>query len=168
MCTVHLFCPILFLLESLLFWRTVPTIILFSELPGSRKVFLKNCLLSHLVPCRNKGSSVSSQRGLQDLLQFDLFVQYKEKLEEHSRCLRHKSPKINSKLCRLLWHVLYKRTSRATRKKLFVNCYIGVRKKCFLAIHYDTFPQFPDCCKFISTSSLCSCCLFVKSDISQN
>ena len=77
-------------------------------------------------------------------------------------------PKFNSKHCRLLRHVLYERTSRATRKKLFINCYIGARKKCFLAIQHDTFLQFPDCCKFIRTSSFCSGCLIVKSDISQD
>ena len=76
--------------------------------------------------------------------------------------------KLNSKLCRLLRHVLYERTSRATRKKLFINCHTGVRKKCFLEIQHDTFPQFPDCCKFTRTSSLCSGCLIVKSDILQD
>ena len=56
-------------------------------------------------------------------------------------------PKFNSKLFRLLKHALYKRTSTVTRKKLFVSSYIGVRKKCFLAIQHDPFPQFSDCRK---------------------
>ena len=75
-------------------------------------------------------------------------------------------PKFNSKLCRLLRHVLYERTSRATRKKWLINCYTGVgEKKCFLAIQHDTFLQFPDCYKFIRTSSLCSGCVIVKLDL---
>ena len=77
-------------------------------------------------------------------------------------------PKFNSKLFRLLKHALYKRTSTVTRKKLFVSSYIGVRKKCFLAIQHDPFPQFSDCCKLISTSLMCLGCLVVKLDISQN
>ena len=52
-------------------------------------------------------------------------------------------------------------------EKVVHQLLIGVRKKCFLAIQHDAFPQFPDC-KFIRTSSLCSGCLIVKSDIAQD
>ena len=34
---------------------------------------------------------------------------------------------------------MHKRTSRATRKKLFVNSYISLKKKCLLEIHHDDY-----------------------------
>ena len=74
----------------------------------------------------------------------------------------------NLLLNRLLRDVMHKRTSRVTRKKLFFNSYISVKKKCLLEIHHDNLPPISDCCKFISTSSLCSGCHIVKSDTSEN
>ena len=93
---------------SFLLWRTVPTIVILCFLSFlTVERFVKKLSAVTFSPV----SLVSSQHGRQDLLQFNLFFRYKEKLEEHSRYLITNQPKFNSKLCRLLRHVLYKRTS---------------------------------------------------------
>ena len=163
MCTVHSFVQFYFFwnLFSILVQSANHSYFVFFELLGSRKVCKKIVCVEIRVHQLNHNMVAKTFNSI-------CFSRIRKSLKNIVSVCIANHPKFNSKLCRLLRHVLYKRISRATRKKLFINCHIGVRKKCFLAIQHHTFPQFPDYCKFISTSSLFSGCLIVKSDISQN
>ena len=109
------------------------------ELLGSRKTCKKNFLLSHLVLCWKKGPSVSPDMVAKAFFNSICFSNIRKTLRNIVGVCITNHPKFNSKLCRLLRYVLYKKTFRVTRKKLFVNCYIGLREKCFLPIQRNTF-----------------------------
>ena len=71
-------------------------------------------------------------------------------------------------LHRLLRNILYQWELRSTRTTLIVHFHAEMRNESFLGLCYETFPQFSNCCKFISNSSLQLVCHVIKSDISQD
>ena len=157
MCTVHLFGQFYFFCYFVFF-----------ELLGSRKV-VKKTFCCHIQSCvEKKAYQFHQNMVVKAFFNSIYFSNIRESLRNIEGVCTTNHPKFNSKLCRLLRYVLYKKIFRVTRKKLFVNCYIILREKCFLPIQRNTFLQFPECCKFISTSSLCSGYLIVKSNILQN